>query len=194
MPVFHPDLSTIWNIIERRYRATLSYGAEFIEFGDVGATPAILSRAVSAGISATVSNSCGANRAYTQYDRDSTNMCKICFNNPIDMIFTKCSHAGTCTKCVEVSIDLTQQSGKSYKCPFCRTDVDSWIKIDHKLEPICQGVENNCCTSVVKYYCDNKHPMHCKSCIKKVSNPDNSHEYFCKSCNSFRPVMKVKFM
>ena len=191
--------STIWNIIERRFRATLSHGAEFIEFGNIDATPSILSRAVSAGISATVSNSCSANRAYTQYDYDSTNMCKICFTNPIDMIFVQCSHAGTCTKCVEIEIDLKSTSDKLYKCPFCRADVNSWIKIDHKIEPICQGpmiqgLEDNCCHSVVKYYCDNKHPMHCKSCIKKVSNPDKSHEYFCKKCDSFRPVMKVKFM
>jgi hypothetical protein len=180
--------------------------------------------AVSAGISATASNSCGAQRSYTNYDRDNANVCKICYTNPVNMIFGQCSHAGTCTSCVEMDINTKHQSGELYKCPYCRTNVESWIKIDPVIDVVCQGVISSTtptnltptisgtanltptisgptnltittrCSSLVKYYCDNKHPMNCKTCIKKVVNPENPKEYFCKICDSYRPVMKVRFM
>jgi len=46
------------------------------------------------------------------------NMCKICFENPIDCVIYKCGHMVVCLKCgVGLSI-----------CPICRTTILEIIK------------------------------------------------------------------
>jgi hypothetical protein len=175
---------SLWGQIESRYRSTLTKGEQFVEFAEV--TPSALCRAVSATISATKSASSSMSARQVT---DSTGLCKICYCNPVNMVFTNCKHAGTCTNCVITHIDLNGSFTNDYECPFCKIKVSSYVQLN-TVQPYCE------CGKLVSYYGDCRHPLGCYCCMKHIKNPVTNEEKFkCQHCSTETGVDKyVKAM
>ena len=160
---------SLWEQIESRYRSTLSRGEQFVEFAEI--TPSALCRGVSATISCRsstqpVTPSSSVTPSHSQSARqvsDSYGLCKICYCNPVNMVFTDCKHAGTCTDCVRSHIDINNHTMNCYNCPFCKTKVTSYIQLD-TMTPLCE------CGKLVSYYGACRHPLGCRGCMKKMKN------------------------
>ena len=179
---------SLWDQVVIRYRATLSKGEQFINMREV--TPSILCRGVSASISCQTSNK--ATACVTKYISDTTSLCKICYTNPINMVFIDCKHAGTCTDCVSTFIDINTHTVHDYSCPFCKTTVSGYIKIDES-QPFCT------CGEIVSYYGICHHPINCRKCINDDKLRDED-KYKCHHCTSengidkFVEVMKINYV
>ena len=145
----------LWNQIVIRYRATLTNGENFVNFAN--ASPAVLCRGVSAAVSSSLSNT---GPVISRQATNSSGICKICYVNPINMIFKECQHSGTCTECVQKHIDLNNMTISDYKCPFCTTSITSFISIE---STNCQS-----CHSTARYFGECTHPISCKKCISSA--------------------------
>lgn len=166
----------IWGQIVSRYKATLSKGEQWINFANVN--PSSLCERISATISCEISAAPTISRQIS----DTSGKCKICYNNPVNMIFTDCRHAVTCTDCVETFIDINNIT--NYSCPICRTHTSSFIKLDEEHQPSC----SECNFGIVSYYGECKHPISCKKCAKTKSD---KNILYCKICCKDVKVIKV---
>lgn len=184
----------LWEQVTIRYRATLDNGERFLNYAQV--TPSSLCRTITASLACSSSipkpvnrghgsqltSSCSISRRVT----DTTNMCKICYSNPINMVFSECHHAGTCTECVKTSINMRDSSMNNYECPFCKTKVTHFVMLDNTRPHVCSE-----CGGIVSYFGECKHPISCKKCIKKLINGHDYRQAHCKICNTDVKVMKV---
>jgi hypothetical protein len=189
----------LWEQVVIRYRATLNRGDEFIEFANV--SPNILCRSISANISSSYSS----NSSDTNIISDTNNLCKICYNNPVNMVFTDCRHAGTCTNCIITYINMHNNTINNYNCPFCKIKVNSYILLE-EIKPICEiqsikSTINLPCGSLVKYYGNCAHPISCNKCIKHLSHPTIINKYKCIHCTNkstiediYVEVMKIFYV
>ena len=182
---------SIWSQIVIRYKATLNRGEQFVEFA--GLTPAALCRTISSNVSASLTQtSSGPNtcqRMWSNSSGSNAGVCKICYSNPINMVFVNCSHAGTCTECVKTHINTSTHMISDYDCPFCKQTVTNYIELSSTHPPHCQK-----CNSVVSYYGDCLHPISCTKCIKDMVSESEPNMIKCNICMSNHKVMKVHMM
>lgn len=191
---FIQQCKMLWEQVVIRYRSTLDNGERFVNYAQV--TPSSLCRTISATVSChtstptlkgchfALSPSCSISRQVT----DTTNMCKICYSNPINMVFSECRHAGTCTECVKTFINLQDFSMNNYQCPFCKTKVTHFVLLDNTLPHVC-----SVCGDIISYIGACNHPISCKKCIKKLVNKHDHSLVHCKICNVDVKVMRVFF-
>lgn len=166
---FVQQAKTLWEQVIIRFKRTLSRGEQFINFDHI--TPATLCRVVTATTDNTYPE-------LTRYRTNNTQLCKICYTNPIEVVFTNCRHAGVCLNCIKEHIDLNGNKLNGYECPFCKSRVDSFVKLTTD-KPICD------CGNTVSYYGKCTHPIACKNCIKKSE--------YCKICDKNVEIMKVYY-
>jgi hypothetical protein len=164
---------TLWQEIVRRYKSSLTAGQYHVQ--EMLST-ITLGRAVSSQTARQYST--GINYI------EKSNICKICYEKPIDIIFDPCYHLICCQECTETTIDTTGIT--KYNCPFCRQNVENIIKIDTS-EPKCQ-IEN--CSKCVKYYGDCRHPISCSQCIESIRDLE-SGLIRCHICDKDVTVFKV---
>lgn len=164
---------TLWQEIVKRYKSSLTDGQYHVQ---EMLSSSVLGRAVS-------SNTARQYSTCRQYVPNS-NICKICFEKPIDIVFDPCHHLICCQECTETTIDT---SGITiYNCPFCRQNVENIIKIETS-DPICQIVN---CSKCVKYYGDCRHPISCSQCVEIIRDPE-SGLIRCEICDKDVTVFKV---
>jgi len=166
----------IWRRIVNRYKATLSKGEQWIESGR-NLNPSVMCREVSCQLSSEISRSSGP--LFSGPSCSTTNgLCKYCYENPVNMIFTDCKHAVACTACVTTDININNIT--IYRCPICRTPTSSFIEIEEVLPPLCQE-----CNKTVSYYGVCKHPISCRKCAKTKKN-----KLHCNLCD--KDVLYIK--
>jgi hypothetical protein len=170
---FVQQSKALWDQIVIRYKKTLTKGEEFINFS--GLTPAVLCREIT-------TNTYTPN--LNKYKIEDTQICKLCYTDPINIVFTECRHAGTCLNCIKEYIDKNTNILNNLKCPFCKIDVNNFVKLNIT-KPKCYN-----CDNIVSYYGSCSHPISCKGCINNIIKDDKA---LCGICNNEVKVMKIYY-
>jgi len=165
----------IWNQIVNRYRATLSKGSQFVNFGAI--KPSLLCTGISATVSCDISGP-----SITRQISCTDGLCKVCYTNPIDTIL-ECKHVVVCTECVKTDMDINKLSG--YNCPLCR-NYGSFVKLNEQHAPYCTKCDKE--QQLVSYYGECRHPISCRNCAKNQTDKDILH---CDICDTDVKVIKV---
>ena len=140
----------LWNNLKLRYKSTLERGDQFFH-----QTPMALGLLMRATSSSAASQSAQPQHVvHTEHDGM---ICKLCFDNPITVLFPDCRHAGVCKECYTMHLN---QQGKQ-ECPFCRKAVTAWSEIRIEEGDDCQTTG---CLKAPCYVGDCGHLVCCKSC------------------------------
>lgn len=176
-------LSAMGNMIHanlrNRYRSTLTRGQQFFEGSAATPSLQLLLRA-SSSCSASQSVACQS-VAQPIDDMEALSLCKLCFENKIDTLFSECHHAGVCRKCFTENIDITH----TQKCPFCREPVANPVKVNITGSGImCTTSDCNATAKYIGLQCG--HVLHCKKCKdkNKVTDEMEFSRVPCTQCKA----------
>ena len=116
--------------------------------------------------------------------KDDWKMCKICFEQPLQVLFTECGHAVTCVDCYKGALNSGCDG-----CPVCRQPVQLH---EYQLLNLSHGLECHDCGQPSAYCGECTHILYCDVCARKHTKHGR---VVCPHCPvESKPVKVVKFI
>lgn len=116
--------------------------------------------------------------------KDDWKLCKICFEQPLQVLFTDCGHAVTCVDCYKGALNSGCDG-----CPICRQPVQLH---EYQVLDLTHGLECHECGQPSAYCGECTHILYCDVCVRKHTEHGR---VVCPHCPSeSKPVKVVKIL